>query len=236
MQDLLIIAGRTIMVVQFLPIFIGFSNLKHFDKPIKTFWIYCIVAGLIEILLQWFIWDVNTKNSVTLPFVKWLEVSDTNFTNILSQLNTFCIMGWFFYLALGDSPIAKWIKYLSITLFLAALINYLFIEGYKVFGIFNPTADAVFSFAIPMFLMWHLYQTESKVPLNKNPYFWIYLRLIVPNLVGMFLYFSGDYLHKTNYDLYVIVVVIRNIFYFIGHLFAAYGFYLAKNIRFLKQS
>lgn len=145
-------------------------------------------------------------------------------------------MGWFFYLALGDSPIAKWIKYLSITLFLAALINYLFIEGYKVFGIFNPTADAVFSFAIPMFLMWHLYQTESKVPLNKNPYFWIYLRLIVPNLVGMFLYFSGDYLHKTNYDLYVIVVVIRNIFYFIGHLFAAYGFYLAKNIRFLKQS
>jgi hypothetical protein len=236
MEKWLLIAGRVIMVVQFLPIFIGFVNRKHLDKPLKTFWKYCIVACLIEVLIQLFIIDVNSKNSITLPFVKWLEVSDTNFTNILSQLNTFGLMGWFFYLALGQSPMAKWIKYLSIGLFFAALINYLFIEGYKVFGVFNPTADAVFSFAVPMFLMWHLYHTESKVALNRNPYFWIYLRLIVPNLVGMFLYFSGDYLYKTNYDLYVIVVVIRNIFYFIGHLFAAYGFYLAKNLRFLKQS
>ncbi len=235
-DDYLVLAGRIIMAIQVLPVLVGLWNRRYLDKALKTFWIYCIVALILEVLNQSFIWGLRNYLDFFMPFINWLGVEDTNFTNIIFQLNTFGLMGWFFYLALGDSPSAKWVKYLSIGLFFAALINYLFIEGYKVFGVFNPTADAVFSFAVPMFLMWHLYHTESKVPLNRNPYFWIYLRLIIPNLVGMFLYFSGDYLYKTNFDLYVIVVVIRNIFYFIGHLFAAYGFYLAKNIRFLKQS
>jgi hypothetical protein len=236
LETWLLWAGRVILFIQFIPIVIGFLNKNHLDKPLKLFWYYCILAFTIELSIQIFIYTAQHHYELVRSLIEWLEVSDTNFTNILSQLNTFGLMGWFFYLALGKSPLAKSIKYLSIGLFFAALINYLFIEGYKVFGVFNPTADAIFSFAVPMFLMWHLYHTESKVPLNRNPYFWIYLRLIVPNLVGMFLYFSGDYLYKTNHDLYVIVVIIRNIFYFIGHLFAAYGFYLAKNIRFLKQS
>jgi hypothetical protein len=229
-------AGRAILLIQLVPIIIGFIHHKWMDKPLHSFWHYCIASFCIELAIQTFIFIAQHNYELVRPFIEWLGVTDTSFTNIFSQLNTFGLMGYFFYLTLQNTPFANIVKYISISLFFGALINYLFIEGYKTYGIFNPTADAVFSFAIPMILMWNLYHKESKVALNRNPYFWIFLRLIVPNLIGMFLYFTGDFLQKTNYNLYAIIYMIRNVFYFIGHLFAAYGFYLAKNIRFLKQS
>jgi hypothetical protein len=232
-DKILTLSGQLILIVQFVPVIFGFIYRRQLDRPLRVFWYYSIVGLLAELLIQLFIWDVN-HTQYSMPMVKWLGVTDTNFTNILSQLNTFGLMGWFFYLALGDHALAKPVKYLSIFLFFGALINYLFIEGYKAFGVFNPTADAVFSFSIPLLLMWTLYQTESKVALNRNPYFWIYLRLIVPNLLGLFLYFTGDYLHRNDYPLYVNVVVVSNVFYLVGFCFAAYGFYLSKNVRFLR--
>ena len=114
-----------------------------------------------------------------------------------------------------------------------ALINYLFIEGYLVYGVFNPTADAVFAFALPLIYLGYLYRLDTMVPLSKNPYFWISLGLVVPNLISLIFHFVGNKLLETDFILFAKLTIAKNGITVIGHILIAIGFYYARYVNFL---
>lgn len=145
-------------------------------------------------------------------------------------------MGYYFKLVFEPSQLSQIVKWITIFLFVTVTINYLFIEGYKVYGVYNPLMNAFYSLIIPLIFMYILYnQLDSKVPITKNPYFWINLRFIIPNLIGLFLFFAGDKIYKTDFILFVKISIAKNGFFIIGHVFACIAFYYARYTKYLHQ-
>ena len=174
------------LTFQILPIIVGIWQRKYLNKPLRIFLTFYCCAFLANTLELLFVWAVDNYTSFWLPYIQYWKIDSTNFIAIINYLANFGIMGWYFTLVFKSQTLSNGIKILSFILFLSALINYMFIEGYNVFGIFNPLMDALYSIFIPLIFMWILYnQLESKVPITKNSYFWVNLRFIVPNLIGV---------------------------------------------------
>ena len=76
---------------------------------------------------------------------------------------------------------------------------------------------------------------ESKVPLVKNTYFWISLGLIIPNLIGLFLHFTGKKIETTDKVLFVKLNMVHDLFQIVGFILIAVGFYYARYTKYLPQ-
>lgn len=226
---------KILIVLQLVPLLIGFVKWKYFNKPMKVFWTFCFVYLLLEVFVQALIWAVSNYYEYFKPLVLVFHVKDFSFTNILYYMNNFSLLGYFFILVLKQHSISNWIKWSSILLFFSSIINYLFIEGYRVVGFFNPSADALWCFILPCIFMWYLFSQESKVPISKNPYFWINLRLIVPNLIALILHFVGNKIQSTDTILYLKINLAKNAIWAIGLIFASIGFYYARYTKYFPQ-
>jgi hypothetical protein len=202
---------------------------------LAIFLFYLITGLIIGTFEQGFIWATNKYYTYFKPWLDYWHIADVNFLQILYYLKNFAFLGWFFSLLLQPQVSALWIKRISISLFVIALINYLFIEGYLVYGIFNPTADAIFCFVLPMFYLWFLYSTDSKVPLSKNPYFWMSLGLAAPNLISLIFHFWGNKLVEIDFVFFAQLAIAKNGISFLGHIFLAIGFYYAPYTRYMRR-
>jgi hypothetical protein len=232
----LIFSGKIVTISILIPLCIGLLKRKLLNYELKTFFLYIFLVLLINIIHQLFIYLVNSYTSFFLPYLNKWNVHDTNFLGILAYLNNFGILGWYFSHVMINYKIANVIKWISLVLFSIAIINYLFIEGFRVFGIFNPTASALFCFIIPLFHFWYLYQEESKVPLNRNPYFWIALGLLIPNIIGLFLHFAGEKIQETDFVLFCKISICRSIVAIAGQILFAIGFYYARYTKYMPKA
>lgn len=231
-NKILILFGRLNIASMILPIVIAIWMWKRLNKPLKVFLGYCVVTLLINLLEQMFIWSVDKYTDFWLPILRYWRIENTNFLQILYYLRDFTFLGWFYSILLPlHSEI--WVKRIAISLFFATLINYLFIEGYRVYGIFNPAIDAIFSFVLPLFYLWFLYQSFFHIPLYKNPYFWLSFGLIFINLLGLFLYFAGNKMQQTDFVLFAKVVIIKNCLEIIGRIILSIGFWYAPYVQHL---
>lgn len=233
-HDIFILSGRICLVCILIPVLIALWNKKHLNTPLKIFVWYCLVTLLINITEHLFVWSADNYKTFWLPILKKWGISDTSFLQIFYYLKDFALLGWFYALLL-PLKYSIWVKRIASFLFLATLINYLFIEGYNTYGVFNPAADAIFSFVLPSFYLWYLYRHLINFPLNKNVYFWISFGLIFTNLIGLFLYLVGDAIHKMDYVLFTKMSIIRNIFDMISQVIFAIGFWYAYYVKYLPQ-
>ena len=230
-------SGWVSFAFQFIPIIVGLWKRKYLNKPLLIYWAFYLICFIINIAIEIFTWAVNNYTSFFLPFLKYWKIDDTNFTAIFGYLAHFGMMGYFYFLVFKPLQLSKIVKWVSITLFVSALVNYLFIEGYNVYGVFNPLMDALYGLIFSLIFMWILFnQIESKVILNKNPYFWISLRSIIPNVIALFLFFAGDKMYKTDFILFTKVAIAKNFFFVIGHIFVAIAFYYARYTKYLPKS
>jgi hypothetical protein len=226
---LLSISSKIATFIYLIPIIVALLNYKQLNKPLKLFLIYSIIAQLAAFLLISFIWFVDNYTKFSMPYLEYWKISDTNFLGIIAHLNNFIFLGLYFSLLL---PI-RLIKPIAITLSVFAFINYLFIEGYNVYGTFNPIASVIFSFILPAIQSWFLFTKESKVSISKNPYFWICIGLLFPNITTLFLEFSGSKIYSTDYDLFCKISVFSVLTLIIGKIFIAIGFYYARYTEYL---
>lgn len=232
-QNVLILISKITTVIMLIPIVVGVYNYKKLNKPIKIFLWFCIAKFCVNLLHQAFIWAVNNYKAFFVPILNYWQIKDTNFMGILSYLTDFAFLGWYFYYVIPNENISKSIKWLSIFLFIAAITDYLFIEDFRTFGVFNPAAIAVFDFVLPVISLWFLYRENSRVPLSKNPYFWFAMGLFIPHLVSFFLYLAGDTIHREDYGLFLKISIGKVIFSIIGQILLAIGFYHARFAQFI---
>jgi hypothetical protein len=235
-NELLITSSKILIILQLIPIIMGIIKWRYLNKYLKIFWWFCLSYFFIEILVRSLVWLTTYHFDTVKPWVIKYKVSDFSFTKIIYYLNNFNLLGYFFYSVLKPNRIADVVKWLSIILVIASIVNYLFIEGYKVVGVFNPTADALFCFVLPCIFMWFLFTQDSKVQISKNPYFWINLRLIIPNLIALILHFIGNKIQSTDEILYLEIGLAQNVIWAIGLVFATMGFYYARYTKYLPQN
>lgn len=234
-NDLLIVFSKVLLGFKILPIIIGIWNRQNLNKPLKALLAHKIAAVGIALFIQLFIWVATYKVNIILPFIKIFKIENTNFLQIFYYIIDFAVMGYFFSLIFRPYGLSKTIKVISIILLIAAIVNYLFIEGYNVYGVFNPVCDAFFGFIVPLIYMWFLFNNTTILPIKKNPYFWANLGLIIPNLVALFSFLAGDKLQQTDFKLYVKISIISQISSLIGLVFIAVAFHYARYTKYLPQ-
>lgn len=232
-EKLMISLGKVTTVFMLFPILSALKNRKHLNKVLVLFLMYCITKLCVSLLHQWVIWATGYFRDIAVPILNKYQITDTNFMGILAYLTNFGFLGWYFYKVIPHKKTAQGIRWLSTGLFVFAIIDYLFIEGFRAFGIFNPSASAIFCFVLPLIHLWFLYRENSRVPLIKNPYFWIAIGLLLPNLVGCFLHFTGNALNTEDFPLFAKISIGKMILDIIGQILLAIGFYHARFAQFI---
>lgn len=229
---LLIKIGKINVIVMLLPIIVAIWQRKYLNKPLRIFLFYCITTFCINFLEQLIIWLAMNHPKIIMPYLQYWGIGNTNFLLILYHLKDFIFLGWFYGILLA-TKYGVWVKRIAGLLSVMALMNYLFIEGFRGFGIVNPAADAIFSFSLPAFYLWYLFKYMLHFPVHKNPYFWISFGLVITNLIGLFLYLAGDTMHETDYILFAKVSIARNIFDMVAQVIFAIGFWHAPYAKYI---
>ncbi len=232
MDTIFIQFGRFATATMIIPIVVAIWQRKYLVFPLRIYLYYRILAFLFNVLQQTFIWFALNDYEKIRPLVEFLEISDTNFTAILFQLNNVFFLGWF-YIVLLPTRYTSWIKWTAILLFFSMVINYLWIEGYKVYGVFNPNANAFFTVGVALIYLRFIYHSQLALPLKKNPYFWLSIALILPYLAGFFLFLTGEASYEENYPLFMANMMLKNAFLVIGQFLMAIGFYNARYAKFV---
>jgi hypothetical protein len=227
---------RSIIVVSIVPLVLGMFNWKRLNKPLKIFWYFLLVSIILYFIEQLFFWSAKHHRDFWIPILTYFSISTTNFLRYPYQINNFLLLGWFLYLILPAGRWAASLRLLSFGFAIAVSIHYFFMQGYQLAGGPSSTASALYCFAVPLLSMWYLYHEDSKVPLSHNPYFWINLGLIIPNLLGLFLYFAGDEINKEDFTLYAQLTIAKNCIEMIAQILTAIGFYYARNVKFFTQN
>ncbi|MEL6719068.1 MAG: hypothetical protein AAFO82_02565 [Bacteroidota bacterium] len=233
-NKLLISSGKVSTIFMLLPIVVAFLRIRYLNKALKVFLFYCIMTFIINSLDILYIYLVN---NYTDQFNEWLQFTDGNlsFSMILHQVKNFLLLGWFFNLLLEDHgyKMGEWVWKSSIFLSVSVSISYIVEEGWKNYGFFGPTSEAIFLFVIPFLYLWYLYKSTLSFPVKKNPFFWISLGLATPNLIGLFLYFSGDAIREIDFCLFARFVTAKNGIDIIGQILLAIGFYYAPYAKYV---
>ncbi len=232
-DNFLVTVGTVTTFFMVLPIVLGLMYAKYWNKPIKIAFIYCFATILVNIIENIFIWGVYNYEAVFLPFITYWQLENTFFLLILYYLKNFLLLGWFYSLIFPKAPYDDYIWKVSLFCIFVILTNYLFIEGYHDMGVLNPMLDTTFMVLLPLIYLWCSQKESLKVALKKNPYFWISLGLLIPNLIGVLHYLTGDISHESNFTIYVIFQTTKNLFEIIGQILIAIGFAHSYYARFI---
>ncbi len=230
---LILLSAKGVIGISLLPLSIGLLKWKKLNKPLKIYWFFLLASLGLYLFEQIFVWAVKSNRDLWIPILNSLNIADTNFLRYPYHIINFSLLGWFLYLILLPGTVAFWVKRLSLTLVFLVTVNYFFIQGHNMAGGFNSTVSALYCFVLPLISMWYLYHRDSKVPLVHNPYFWINLGLIIPSLLGLFLYFAGDVIYNEKYALFAQLTILKNGIEIIAQVLTAIGFYYARNVKYL---
>lgn len=232
-NEFLVLFGQITTLTMLLPVVVALVVRKQWNKPLKIFFWYCLASfglNVIEISLNW---AVNNYFDFFKPALDYWEIEYFFFFTIFYYLKDFILLGLFYSLIFPIASIGSIILRISQVLALAALINYLFIEGYNVFGIFNPLADAIFLVVLPLLYLWVSQRQSLRIPLRKNPYFWFSLGILLPNILALFIYFTGDYIHTTDFILYAKIYSVKNALEIVGQILICIGFLRSRYTKFI---
>lgn len=225
--------SRIFIAICVVPIIVAIVKRQHLNKPLKLFLLYCILSLASNLLEQGFIIYATNYYESLEPYLTYFKISDTSFIGIVYYVIDFIVLGLFYKALLDSNHKGKIVYLIANVLLLACLINYFFIEGYTVYGKFNPAVDAFFVFGVAAYYLYFLFQSNLALPISRNPYAWISFALIVPHTIGIFLFIIGDVVHREDYKFFIALSSFKNIFLIIGQILMAVGFWYAPYTRFI---
>lgn len=228
-----IVVARITIVISIIPIVVALYRKSFLNKALSIFLTYKVTSLIVNLIEHSFIWYATAYYESIKDKLAYFGIQSTNFLAIFYHVLVFIFIGKFYRLLLGKVNHGKTILWISRSLLVLVIVNYLFIEGYKEYGKFNHAAAAIFMFGSATYYLYHLYKSNLSLPVSRNPYFWISVGIILPNLIGIFLHFVGDYLEDEDYYFFTALTSFKNIFLIISHLLAAIGFYYAPYTRFI---
>lgn len=214
-NNLFVLSAQIGILLMLIPVVMGWRKYRILKHALRIFlWFYSVnfLLNLLELL---YVYAIESDPE---SFDTWLDFigNFVNFFIILYNLNTFLLLGYCFSILFRDGQIKAYIQRISITLSILAVIAYILEEGWHNYGTFGPASGALFSFFLPILYLSWLIKQELGIPLLRHPYFLIALGVVLPDLIGLFLYFTGDFLQTTNFCLFAYLGVLRNFFSIVG--------------------
>jgi len=214
-------------------IIVALMYKKHWNRALLIAFWYYLATFLLNVLEKLILWSCKQNLDVCVPILDYWGITNTHWLSIFYLIKNYVFLGWFYMLIFPDKKIGKIIKWASIFIATASVINYCFIEGYQGIGVFNPAADMFFIVSLPLLYLWYSQRESLRIPLKKNPYFWINMGILIPSLLGPFYYISGDHIYENDLKLFVILNTIKNGFEILGYVLVGIGFSKARYVRFV---
>jgi len=220
-DELLFIFGGITIATMIIPVMVAIVFRNTWNKPLSVSFLYCLITFILNVLEYIFVWLVNNYTPIFQPFLDYWKIDNTNFFLIFYYLKNFLLIGWFYSLIFPLKIFNKYIKYISSFLAITVFVNYLFVVGYQRISFLNSSSNALFIVLLPLIYLWFSSKYSLHIPLRKNPYFWISIGLIIPNLLGFFVYTSEGYIYEHNFILYCQLYSLKNAFEIIGQILIA---------------
>lgn len=233
---LLLLCGKITTTVSVLPIIVGIWQRRHLNKPLRIFLWFITIHLMLNLITEFFIWSVNTYyTAFWKPILDYWKIENVLFLNIFFDLSEYILIGYYFRLLFAKISIKNWILWSTWAFCAFAIVNYLFFEGYRGFGVWSHVVNNSFIITLPLIYLWCLAQHPGVISINRNAYFWLCLGLVIPHLLSLLFSFTADQLYDTDFILYCKAHIGRNWLVIIAQLFYAYGFYQAKYIKYLPK-
>lgn len=235
-NNILINFGLYSLFFIIFPIIFGIKKYRTLDTALVYILLFIVFEAIIELFLQGLSWISSTYLNLWLSIADFLNIDSTNFLSIFAYVNHFIILGFYFYEVIQNRQMAKLILYVSWILMIIVTYDYFFITGHNNYSSFSQTLLSFYGLLMALLHLKYLYAENNKVPLNKNPYFWISMGLLFPNIMTIWLELFGSYLQEADFILYCQVSICYIVFYCIGMLLIARGFYFSRYAKYLPRN
>ncbi len=211
----------------------AFFYRKYWNRALLAAFWYFLATFLLNLLEPIILWICHLDLDACVPILDYWGITNSHWLSIFYYTKDYILLGWFYILIFPNKQFGSFIKWTAVIFLIASVINYLFIEGHNVFGVFNPGINMIYVVGLPLIYLWYSQKESLRIPLQKNPYFWINIGLLIPNLLALFFYFTGDFNYETNLKLYVLLKIMRNGFEILGFVLVGIGFSRARFVRFI---
>jgi hypothetical protein len=233
-NSLLNLAGQITTAFSMVPIIAGLFFWNYFNKPLKVIFLFLSFRLFINLLIELFIWSVNTYyNIFWKPILTYLKIDNALFFNGLYYLNTIIFVGLFYYILNEKQKNKSLLKKFLAFCVCFEVINFFFIDGFRSVGIYGPVLINCLSVILPSYYLWWLSNDPPNLPISKNSYFWISIALFLPHLISLIFIFTADMLYETNFILYCKAHMVSNLFEIFSQLGFLYAFMNAKYVKYL---
>lgn len=232
----LVEAGKYFTLFYLLPIGIAFWKRPHWNKPLRVFLYFLIATFLLNGLEQLIIWAATNYYPFFKPYMQRWQIGNTLFLYVLFYLRDFLLLGYFYSLIFYPPHQRRPVWLISVALSVFAVLNYVYIDGFRGYGVVGPTLDALFCFLLPAYYLWRQRTVPYSLSITKNSYYWFSLGLILQNLMGLLFYYTAAKLQQSDFKLYISAFLIKNLLEMLGVSLFAYAFYQARYVRFLTKT
>lgn len=229
------LSSNIVFYISLIPLGVGLWKWKALSRFLRIFYGYLLLDLLIAFVFKLFIWSARTFPETIVPVLELYQIENTNFLGILYHINVVGMLSWYFHKVIPNAIISTLIRWFSSGLVLAILINYLFIEGYREMGLFNPTMASFCGFIFPLLHLWYLFRQDYQLVLTRNPYFWIALGLVFAMLLGFFKALVGGLIFGMDYPLFTLINIPNNILIAFSYLIYSVGFLFSHNTAYLAE-
>lgn len=192
-----------------------------------------MIALLVVTIHVLFVWQTSTYFKYWERLLVDWQIGDTNFMAILSYLNTYLLLGYYFSEEIYNKKYQSRILLLCGAIAVIGLVDYLFITGFRNYGYFNPIVSSSLAIVFSLISLRAVFQKDTLVPIAKNTYFWFALGILVYNSIGLFLRLAGNAIYGDDFILYCKVSMAKDLFFDIAQILIVIGFYRSKFVKYL---
>lgn len=233
--------GKMVHCVTLILLFYCYTCKETMQRYFRHFFWFCYTLAwysLFELLCH----DVlfSSKFQFVKVLFPWLNrnfgVVDFNFTSPLNYLIKFTFLGLFFRGSLQNPTLKKVFQYAIWVLVIFELVQVFVFKSYQGYDSLSSTIKNFFVLGGAGLLLYRVYREPNvSLRLQKNPYFWICLGLILPALAELFLEFVFTKLYQTDLISFYKLYLVRNASQIIGFTLLIVGVWQVKYLRFLPK-
>lgn len=234
-------SARIVQVYGLVLWYFVFLEKEIFTEKIKYFY-WFIYANAIYIFLEILLKDILVNINYgfvqgLLPIFKILGITKLIFTSPLSYLIKFIFLSLFFRDLMKE---LFWKKFFqgAVLLFIVFELGQVFVfKSYQGYDSLSSTVKNIFIILSVGWFLYKFYHNDvASISLQKNPYFWISLGLLLPALAELFLEFIFSKLYQTDTASFYKLYLIRNASQMVGFLLLMAGVWQAKYLKYLPKS
>jgi hypothetical protein len=234
-------SARIADIYTLLLFFAAFVNRTHLLPKLRHF--FWFTYGLaVFVAFQSTLSDVIFSSKyefvkTVFPFLNQFGIQDFNFLSPVNYLIKFIFLSLLFRDLLTPS---RWKRVFQIALWVLVifeLVQVIVFKSYLGYDSLSSTVKNVFIIGATSVFLYRFYKTTSlRITLQRNPYFWIMLGLLLPALAEIFLELIFQKLYETDTVGFYKYYLWRNASQMIGLILMFVGVWYSKNLKYLPAS